>query len=122
MPRPGQGGNAIMDKRIAVIGAGVIGGYTGGHLAHNGFDVTLIDPWPEHIEAIRKDGLALEGVSEAEFVRARTKTRPLPEAQNLAKEKPIDICFISMKSYDTEWATTMMRQYLAPGGYMVSLQ
>jgi len=27
-----------------------------------------------------------------------------------------------MKSYDTEWATTMMRQYLAPGGYCVSLQ
>ena len=49
-----------MDKRIAVIGAG-IGGYTGGQLAHNGFDVTLIDPWPEHVEAIRKDGLALEG-------------------------------------------------------------
>ncbi len=43
-----------MDKRIAVIGAGAIGGYTGGQLAHNGFDVTLIDPWPEHIEAIRK--------------------------------------------------------------------
>src|SRR6516165_7037840 len=45
----------IMDKRIAVIGAGAIGGYTGGQLAHNGFDVTLIDPWPEHVEKIRKD-------------------------------------------------------------------
>jgi 2-dehydropantoate 2-reductase len=52
-----------MDKRIAVIGAGAIGGYTGGHLAHNGFDVTLIDPWPEHIKTIRRDGLAIEGVT-----------------------------------------------------------
>ena len=112
----------MADKRIVVFGAGAIGGYTGGNLAHNGFDVTLIDPWPEHIEAIRKDGLALEGVSEAEFVRARPKTMHLTEAQNLSREKPIDICFISMKSYDTEWATTMMRQYLAPGGYCVSLQ
>jgi len=42
-----------MGKRIAVVGAGAIGGYTGGHLAHNGFDVTLIDPWPEHVETIR---------------------------------------------------------------------
>jgi len=42
-----------MDKRIVVVGAGAIGGYTGGNLAHNGFDVTLVDPWPEHIEAIR---------------------------------------------------------------------
>src|SRR5260221_1744216 len=111
-----------MDKRIVVVGAGAIGGYTGGQLAHNGFDVTLIDPWPEHIEAIRKDGLALEGVNESEFVRARPKTMQLTEVQNLAKEPPIDIAFISMKSYDTEWATTMIRQYLAPTGYVVSLQ
>src|SRR5579862_1140006 len=110
------------EKRIVVFGAGAIGGYTGGNLSHNGFDVTLIDPWPEHIEAIRKNGLSLEGVVEAESVLARPKTLHLTEVQNLAKAKPIDICFISMKSYDTEWATTMMRQYLAPGGYCVSLQ
>ncbi len=111
-----------MDKRIVVFGAGAIGGYTGGHLAHNGFDVTLIDPWPEHIEAIRRDGLAIEGVTEAEFVRAHPKTLHLTEVQHLARERPIDIAFISMKSYDTEWATTLIRQYLAPGGYVVSLQ
>jgi 2-dehydropantoate 2-reductase len=112
----------MADKRIVVFGAGAIGGYTGGNLAHNGFDVTLIDPWPEHVEAIRREGLAIEGVSADEFVRARPKTLHLTEVQNLAREKPIDICFISMKSYDTEWATVMMRQYLAPGGYCVSLQ
>jgi 2-dehydropantoate 2-reductase len=109
-------------KKIVVFGAGAIGGYTGGNLSHNGFDVTLIDPWPEHVETIRRDGLAIEGVTENEFVRAHPKTLHLTEVQNLAKEKPIDICFISMKSYDTEGATLMMRQYLAPGGYVVSLQ
>jgi 2-dehydropantoate 2-reductase len=111
-----------MDKRIVVVGAGAIGGYTGGNLAHNGFDVTLIDPWPEHVEAIRRDGLALEGVTPAESVVARPKTLHLTELQHLAKERPVDIAFISMKSYDTEWATTMIRQYLAPSGYVVSLQ
>ncbi|HUA76803.1 MAG TPA: 2-dehydropantoate 2-reductase N-terminal domain-containing protein, partial [Acetobacteraceae bacterium] len=50
-----------MEKRIAVVGAGAVGGYVGGHLARNGYDVTLIDPWPEHVEAIRGDGLAMEG-------------------------------------------------------------
>ena len=39
----------------------------------------------------------------------------LTDAQQLAKEKPIDIAFVCMKSYDTAWATTMIRQYLAPG-------
>jgi 2-dehydropantoate 2-reductase len=115
-------GERIMNKRIVVVGAGAIGGYTAGNLAHNGFDVTLIDPWPEHVEAIRKDGLALEGITPEEFVLARPKVLHLTEVQQLAKERPIDIAFISVKSYDTEWATMMIRQYLAPSGYVVSLQ
>ena len=111
-----------MDKRIVVVGAGAIGGYTGGNLAHNGYDVTLIDPWPEHIEAIRKGGLSLEGITAEESLVAHPRTLHLTEVQQLAKERPIDIAFISMKSYDTEWATIMIRQYLAPSGYVVSLQ
>jgi 2-dehydropantoate 2-reductase len=112
----------MADKRIVVVGAGAIGGYTGGNLAHSGFDVTLVDPWPEHIEKIRQDGLSLEGITPEESVVARPKTLHLTEVQKLAKERPIDIAFISMKSYDTEWATTMIRQYLSPTGYVVSLQ
>jgi len=42
--------------------------------------------------------------------------------QQFSKQRPIDICFISVKSYDTGWAAMMMKQYLAPGGFMVSLQ
>src|SRR5207302_430018 len=44
------------------------------------------------------------------------------EAQLLAKGAPIDIAFVCMKSYDTGWATALIKQYLAPGGYVVSLQ
>jgi 2-dehydropantoate 2-reductase len=122
MAGPGSRKDEIMDKRIAVIGAGAIGGYTGGHLAHNGFDVTLIDPWPEHIETIRRDGLAIEGVTEEEYVCAKPKTMHLTEVQDLAKHKPIDIAMVAVKSYDTEWATMLIAQYLAPDGYVVSLQ
>ena len=38
--------------RLAFVGAGAVGGYVGGHLHRLGHDVTLIDPWPEHVEAI----------------------------------------------------------------------
>ena len=44
------------------------------------------------------------------------------DAQQLAKEKPIDIAFVCMKSYDTAWATMLIKRYLAPDGYVVSLQ
>ncbi len=111
-----------MGKVIAVVGAGAVGGYVGGLLAHNGHDVTLIDPWPEHIEAIRKDGLKIQGLSPEENYSVKVKTMHLTEVQSLSKKKPIDIAFISVKSYDTEWATMMIAPYLAPGGYVVSLQ
>jgi len=112
-----------MGKRIAVMGAGAVGGYVGGHLAQLGQDVTLIDPWPEHVEAIRARGLELDGISPEDRVTVRAaKTMHLTEAQGLAKQKPIDIAFVSMKSYDTEWATMFIRPYLAPDGYVVSLQ
>jgi 2-dehydropantoate 2-reductase len=44
------------------------------------------------------------------------------DAQQLAREAPVDIAFVCMKSYDTAWATMLIRQYLAPGGFVVSLQ
>ena len=44
-------------------------------------------------------------MTKEEFVCARPKTMHLTEAQQLAKEKPIDIAMVAVKSYDTEWAT-----------------
>jgi 2-dehydropantoate 2-reductase len=112
-----------MAKRIAVVGAGAVGGYVGGHLARDGHDVTLIDPWPEHIEAIRRDGLHIYGMTPEERCTVReAKTMHLTEVQSLSKQRPVDIAFISVKSYDTEWATMLIRPYLAPDGYVVSLQ
>jgi 2-dehydropantoate 2-reductase len=112
-----------MGKRIAFVGAGALGGYVGGYFARDGHDVTLIDPWPEHIETIRRQGLALNGLTpEEQFTVTTAKTMHLTEVQSLAKQKPIDIAFVAVKSYDTEWATMMIRPYLAPDGYVVSLQ
>jgi 2-dehydropantoate 2-reductase len=112
-----------MGKRIAVVGAGALGGYVGGHLAHQGQDVTLIDMWPENIEAIRARGLELDGITDEEkFTVTHAKTMHLTEVQSLCKRAPIDIAFVAIKSYDTEWATALIKPYLAPDGYVVSLQ
>ena len=112
-----------MSKRIAVVGTGALGGYVGGWLAHTGHDVTLIDMWPENIEAIRARGLEFDGLTDEERITVKAaKTMHLTEVQSLAKQKPIDIAFVSVKSYDTEWATSLIKPYLAPGGFVVSLQ
>jgi 2-dehydropantoate 2-reductase len=112
-----------VSTRIAIVGVGALGGYVGGHLARAGHDVTLVDFWPENIETIRSRGLRLDGLSEEErFTVTGVPALHVSDVQRLAREAPIDIAIVSVKSYDTEWATTLVRQYLAPGGYVVSLQ
>ncbi len=111
-----------MGPRIAVMGAGAVGGYVGGYLSSLGHDVTLIDPWPEHVETIRANGLELTGMTPAECFTVRVPTMHLTELQSISKQRPVDIAIVAMKSYDTIWATQMIAQYLAPAGYVVSLQ
>ena len=69
----------------------------GGTLAHLGHDVTLIDPWPEHVETIRNKGLELDGLTpEEQFTVTKAKTLHLTEVQSLAKT-PVDVAFVSVK-------------------------
>ena len=50
-----------MATRIGIIGAGAIGSIVGGMLTKAGHDVTLVEQWPEHVEAMKKVGLRLSG-------------------------------------------------------------
>jgi len=111
-----------MGKRIAIVGAGALGGYVGGNLAHQGHDVTLIDPWPENVETIRTKGLELDGLTpEERFTVKGVKILHLTEVQSLAR-KPVDVAMVAMKSYDTAWATMLIKPYLSQRGFVVSLQ
>src|SRR5437867_339099 len=111
-----------MTKRIAIVGAGALGGYVGGTLAHLGHDVTLIDAWPEQIETIRALGLELDGMTpEERFTVKSAKTMHLTEVQSLAR-RPVDVAMVAVKSYDTPWATALIKPYLSAEGCVVSLQ
>ena len=109
-------------KRIAVVGAGAVGGYIGSGLAAAGHDVTLIDPWPAHVEAIRAGGMHLSGMTPQESRVVRVPALHVTEVQGLAKQRPVDIAFVAVKSYDTEWATSLIAPYLSAGGVVVSMQ
>lgn len=111
-----------MTKRVFVIGAGAVGAYTGGHMARGGVDVTLVDPWVEHVDAMRTTGLELRGLSEEECCNVTVKAMTPDEFQAIADTKPVDIGIISTKSYDTEWAAELVKPALKPDGFVVSLQ
>src|SRR6266403_846851 len=111
-----------MSRKIAIVGAGAVGGYAGAHMVQAGEDVTFIDPWPAHVEHMRKHGLRVTHAMDVPEFCVAVRALHVTDAQQLAKEKPVDIAFVCMKSYDTAWATMLIRQYLAPGGFVVSLQ
>ena len=108
-----------MIQRIGIIGAGAVGSVVGGLLTKAGRDVTLVDQWPEHVEAIRRNGLRLSGTIPEEVVRVNALH--IHELQSVAE--PFDAVFIAVKSYDTEWATALALPYLRrPDGVVVDFQ
>jgi 2-dehydropantoate 2-reductase len=111
-----------MSARIAILGAGAIGGYFGAHMVAAGHDVTLIDAWPEHVAHVRRDGLAVDRWPDRPRLTVRPRILHVGEVQGLVREAPVDIAFIAVKSYDTDWATHLILPYLAADGVVVSLQ
>jgi 2-dehydropantoate 2-reductase len=104
--------------RVGVMGAGAVGSVTGGLLAGTGHDVTLIDPWPEHVEAIKRDGLRL--ILPSGDSRIPIGSLHLHEVQVL--DVPFDVVLLSVKSYDTDWATMFISRVLTDDGVVVSVQ
>jgi 2-dehydropantoate 2-reductase len=111
-----------MRKRIAVIGAGAVGGYIAAHLAADGQEVVAIDGWPEHVEIMRSSGLKVIGMVPSESMQTRIAAMHITEVQGLAKGAPIDVAIVSVKSYDTLWAAALIAPYLAADACVVSAQ
>ncbi|KEQ03698.1 ketopantoate reductase family protein [Pseudorhizobium pelagicum] len=111
-----------MSKRIAIVGSGAVGGYVGAHMAKAGMDVVLIDAWPEHVEAMRRHGLRVTAMQPEAEADVSVRALHMSDVPQLVKEPPFDVAFIAVKSYDSEWATSMILPYLAADGCIVSLQ
>ncbi|MDP2948798.1 MAG: 2-dehydropantoate 2-reductase [Chloroflexota bacterium] len=107
-----------MARHIAVLGAGAIGGTIGAYLTREGSDVTLIDQWAAHVEKIRSSGLKLTDL-EKEFT---VKPRALHLSDVSSLREQFDIVFLSVKSYDTRWATMLIEPFLKPDGFVLPAQ
>lgn len=100
--------------RIAVYGAGGVGGYFGGRLAHAGLDVRLIGRGA-HLAAIRERGLRVRSVRGDFEVAVLASDAP-------EEIGPCDYVLFCVKSYDTEDAAGRLGPLLAEGGAVISLQ
>jgi 2-dehydropantoate 2-reductase len=105
-------------KRIAIVGSGANGAGIGADLADAGLDVTLIEQWPENVEAIRRDGIVVEMPDET----TTTRVRALHVCEVATLREQFDIVLIVMKAYDTRWASELIKPYLKSDGLVVGLQ
>jgi len=101
--------------RIAVMGAGGVGGYFGAKLAQAGHDVAFVARG-RHLAAMRERGLA---------VRSALGDVHLPKpavTDNPATLPPADIVLFAVKLWDTEIAAEAIRPLVAHGGVVVPFQ
>jgi 2-dehydropantoate 2-reductase len=103
--------------KIGVFGAGAIGGIVAAYLARADADVVLIDPWFQHVEKIREEGLRLESIEETFVAHPRAL-----HLEEIAGVGTVDIAVIATKSYDTAWMARLLSTCLADDGTVLSAQ
>src|SRR6478609_292109 len=98
-----------------VVGAGAIGGTVGARLVRDGHEVLLCDAETDHVAAINRDGLAIEGPVEQLVVHAPAVTPDaLPDR--------LEAVLLAVKAHHTAAAMTAVAPRLAEDGFVVSLQ
>jgi 2-dehydropantoate 2-reductase len=103
--------------RVVVVGAGAMGGLFGAKLASTGHDVLLFDTWNEHVAAIERLGLSIEGV-DGTIVRYRVRATDRPPQAIATAE----LILVQVKAYDTLAALTPFRGRLNAETFVLSLQ
>src|SRR6476659_3760207 len=100
--------------RVAVVGAGAVGGYFGGMLARAGADVTLIGR-RVHVEVWKRDGLFVDSINFQERIRVAAST-------DVAAAADADLVLFSVKSLDTVETAKQLAHHIRSDASIVSLQ
>lgn len=101
--------------RIAVFGAGSIGGYFGGCLARAGYEIVLVARG-EHLRAMRADGLRISSP------RGDFSVRPVQATDDPATVGAVDVVIIGVKAWQVPDAALAIRPMIGPQTFVVPLQ
>lgn len=111
-------GRAARPPRIAVVGTGANGASIGADMVRAGLDVTFIEQWPAHVEAMRANGLTVHLPDETQV----TPVEALHVCQVAELREPFDIVFTSVKTYDTRWVCELIKPVLREDSLVIGLQ
>ncbi len=101
--------------RIAIVGAGAMGSVYAALLADAGNDVVVVDLAREHVEAIRRDGLRVEGASGRRVVRLGAVTDP-------AEAGAVDLVVVATKAMHARAAATSSLGLLGADSAVLTIQ
>jgi 2-dehydropantoate 2-reductase len=101
-------------KKVAVVGAGAVGGYFGGMLARARVPVVLIGR-PAFAEAVNENGLRIDSVQFQETVRAEA-------ASEISAAAGADIVLFCVKTTDTVSVSRELKKHISAESVVVSLQ
>lgn len=100
--------------RIAVVGAGAVGGYFGGLLARAGAPVVMIGR-PPFVNAVKKDGLFLDTLQFQEKVRVEASAE-------IAAVRGADVVLFCVKTIDNAATARAIAPLLSNGALVLSMQ
>jgi 2-dehydropantoate 2-reductase len=101
--------------KIAIVGCGAMGSVYAGLLAAAGHEVWAVDSWREHVEAIRSNGLRVEGASGDRTIKLNATT----------DTKDVGVCeliIVATKTMHVESAAQASRAMLGPATTVISIQ
>ena len=107
-----------MNKKIAVLATGANGSCISADLTRAGLDVSMIDQWAAHVEAMRANGLTIT-TDDDEYTVA-VKAYHLSDVCTLNEK--FDVVLLTSKAYDSRWLTEFIKPYLADDGLLVAVQ
>jgi len=103
-----------MTKHVVVLGAGAMGSLFGGLLAEGGLKVTLVDPWQEHIDNIKQNGLQIVGFGGDRFI-------PIGATTNAAEIESADVVFVQCKANFNAAAAKSMQHLFTEASNTVAI-
>ena len=101
--------------RIAIFGAGSVGGYFGGRLSQVGEDVVFIARG-EHLNALRTRGLRVDSIN-GDFT-----VQPVQATDDPSKAGKVDVVLVCVKAWQVSEAAEAMRPMIGPQTFVLPLQ
>jgi 2-dehydropantoate 2-reductase len=101
--------------KICIVGTGAMGSVYAGLLSAAGNEVWAVDRWADHVEAIRKNGLKIDG-------KSGDRTVPINATTDITEVGSCDLVIIATKAMDVAQAAESTKALLGQNTDVLTIQ